>query len=806
MFRNYFKIAWRNILKNKGFAFINITGLAIGLTACVLILMYVIDENSYDRHHKDGERTYRIISQVKGDKFVGSSAPTAMGLKNDFPEVEEVTRLLRFPGNEKMLLKNPATQNAFYETNCYYIDSTFFDLFSYEFKYGDIRTALNAPNVIILQEEVAEKLFGPIDPVGKEINVGLSFGAFDYTIKGVIKTTSAKSHIPAHVFLSMNNGDIGDWAKNQTNWASNNLFVTYYKLKANTDHHTFERKLPAFVDRNMGEDMKAMGFTKTLIVQPMKDIYLHSNYAFEIAPNGNIKYLYVFSSIALFILILACINFMNLSTARSEKRAAEVGMRKVVGAYKSDLIAQFLSESVILSCVSMFLTLILIILVTPLFNHWTKKNLSVLDDPRLVAVIIGLALITGVLAGLYPAVYLASFKPIAVLKGKIKNNFSVVAIRKGLIVFQFFISTVLIFSAILINGQMRYLSNYSLGFDKSQKLILPLQTQESDRSYQSLRVAIESNPVVQSIGRGAAYPGIEQLQDMLFYGEGKTIEDNVDIQMVNVDEGYFKTLGFTLLYGRAFSKEFSNDTLGLVLNETAVKNLGYTPETAVGKKATYDFHNEIVEMNILGVMKDYNYQSLHTTIKPIGLTISPFFGSPSSYMIVNINTRDFSKLISQVKTIWSGINPNSPFEYSFLDQDFQKNYEKETKSGQVVKAFTVIGIFVACLGLFGLAAFSTEQKVKEIGVRKVLGAGVPGLVGMLSKDFLKLVGISIFIALPVGYMLMRQWLMSFAYQVSMDWWMFFLAGLTSLFIAFATVSFQTIKAAVANPIKSLRTE
>ncbi|MEO5583381.1 MAG: FtsX-like permease family protein, partial [Saprospiraceae bacterium] len=698
------------------------------------------------------------------------------------------------------------TQNAFYETYCFYIDSTFFDLFTYEFKYGDIHTALDLPNSIILTEPIAIKLFGDIDPVNKVIKVGLSFGEFDYTVKGVLKSTANTSHIPANAFLSMNNGDIGSWVIRQTNWANNNIFHTYFKLKSGADIKDFESKLPGFLDRNGGADLKAMGFLKTLFTQKMQDIYLHSNFGFEIAPNGNIKYIYLFSTIALFLLLIACINFMNLSTARSEKRAAEVGMRKVVGAYKHNLIRQFLSESILMSFIALVVTMIFIRLITPAFNQLTHKQLSLFDNPWISLMVVGLTLVTALVSGIYPAFYLASFKPIAVLKGKIKNNYSVVTIRKGLIVFQFFISTVLIFGAILINTQMKYMSSFALGFDKKQKIVLPLQTKESDRNYKVLYNTLAQDPVVISSGRGTTYPGIEHIQDMLFYSEGKTKNENVDIVTVQIDDGYFKTLGFELLKGRTFSKEFTNDTLGLVLNEAAIQKLGFTIENAIGKKAMYDFRDQVTEMKIIGVMKNYNFQSLHSEIKPLGFTISPFFGSPNSYLIVNINSKDYPAVITRFKETWNKINPNSPFEYSFLDQDFQKNYEKETRVTQLVQVFTFLGILIACLGLFGLAAFSSEQRIREIGVRKVLGASVTRIVELLSMEFIKLVFIAILVAFPAGYFLLNQWLKGFAYRVDIVWWMYALAGATALLIALATVSFQTVKAAIANPVKSLRNE
>jgi len=806
MIRYYFKIAWRNVFKNKTFSFINIFGLATGLTACVMILMYVMDESSYDKHHLEGDSIYRIASETKSEFWVGTPAPLADGLKRELPEVDQVVRLLRFPGVDKMVFKNEETQVSFFERNCFYVDSTFFKVFTYELKYGDIHTALNQPNSIILSEPVAEKLYGHIDPIGKTLKVGLSFGDFDYVVKGVLKNSKTKSHIPANVLLSMNNGDVGGWVKNQTNWASNSIFHTYLKVSPETDRHLFEAKLQPFFEKNGGADFKKAAFSKTIFLQPLRDIYLHSNFGFEISPNGNIKYLYVFASIAIFLLLIACINYMNLSTARSEKRANEVGIRKVAGAVKADLVGQFLSESVITSILALGLTGMLIQLLLPYFNQLTNKEMTLLDDLRILWLVPGLTLVTGLMAGLYPSLYFSSFKPLTILKGKINHNFSVVTVRKSLIVFQFVVSTVLILSVVSINRQMNYLSSYNLGFNKSQKMILPIQTIEAQRNYSALKNELSGHPGVKQSGKGTTYPGKDYLHSMLFYAEGKTQKEHVDIKAVNTEEGYFESLGFEMMHGRNFSKNVAADSQSIVLNETAVRQLGYPIDQAIGKKIYYEFLGDKYSMDIIGVMKDYHYNSLKETIKPLAFSISPLFSSPNSYMILNINPVDYSDFIGQVNAVWTKVNPNSPYEYSFLDQDFQKYYEKESRSMEIVKVFTIIGILIACLGLFGLTAFSTERRVKEIGVRKVLGAGVFSIVGLLSREIIGLVGLAVLISFPAGYFIVHKWLQSFAYQQPVEWWIFILVGITALLVALLTISFQTIRAANVNPVSSLRSE
>jgi putative ABC transport system permease protein len=805
MLRSYIKIALRNLWSKKSYSFINIFGLAVGMTTCVLIMLYVLDEMSYDKHHQDGHRIFRISAEVKNEKWVATPAPMAEGLKKDFAEVEQSTRLLRFPGAEKMLVKDEQQQKQFFENNGYYVDSTFFQIFSYDFKFGDIRTALNEPNTIVISEQVAAKFFGEENPVDKVLKIGLSFGEFNYTIKGVFRNNH-KSHIPANLLLSMNNGDIGGWVKMQTGWATNSIFHCYVKLREGTDSKVFESKLNAFLERNGGEEFKAAGFTKTLFIQPLEDIYLHSDYSYEVAPNGNVKYLYIFTSIAVFLLLIACINFMNLSTARSEKRAKEVGMRKVTGATRSALINQFLIESLLMSAFALLFAVVLIELSIPVFNQLTNKQLVLIQFPNVYSCMIALTVATGLLSGVYPAFYLSSFKPIAVLKGKFVNTISAVTIRKGLVVFQFTISIVLILGAILIDQQMKYLSNQSLGFEKNQKIILPIQTNEANANAKIFENELMNNAHVTEVVRGGSYPGVESVTSMLFYGEGKAVNDNVDIQTTYVEPGYIQTLGIKLLQGREFTKEITSDIASVVLNETAVKKLGYTPENAVGKKMYYEFQNATQTMNIIGVVKDYHFQSLRNQIKPLALTVAPLFSGPSSYLIIDVKSNDYSAVISAFQKSWSKINPNSPFAYSFLDQDFQKNYEKEELTAQLIQYFTLIAIVIACMGLFGLAAFTAEQRVKEIGVRKVLGARVSQIVMLLSKDFLKLVVIAIVLSSPIAYYAMDKWLQGFAYRIEIRWWVFVLAGVAAVLIALFTVSYQAIKTAVANPVDSLRSE
>jgi len=714
MIKNYLKISWRNLLRNKGYSFINIFGLGAGMTICLLIMIYIVDETSYDKHHKDSKRLFRIASEVKGEKWVGTPAPLSEGLKIDFPEVEQTTRLLRFPGTDNVLLRFEPNKKQFFETNMFYVDSTFFQLFDYDFKFGDINTALKEPNTIVIAEAVATKLFGKENPVDKVLSVGLASGDFNYTVKGVFRNNKNKSHIPANLLLSMNNEDTGKWVDSQSSWASNSIFHTYVKLGAGSDPKIFESKLNDFLERNGGKEFEAAGFKKDLFIQLVEDIYLHSNFGYEVAANGNIKYLYIFSSIAAFILLIACINFMNLTTARSEKRAREVGMRKVIGAPKSALIAQFLGESLLMCGLALVVTLILFQLLLPGFNQLTGKELSLIESQGLFPWLLLIPVITGLVSGLYPALFMSSLKPASILKAKAGTNKAALNIRKGLVVFQFTISTVLILGAILIGQQLTYMSNLDLGFDKNQKIVLPIQTSEATRNIPTLKNELLGKTSIIEAGYGGTYPGIENVNSMLFYPEGNSEQEKSEIHTVYAEPGYIETLRIELVAGREFSSEFQNDRESLIMNESAIKRLGYSVENALGRVVHFDLHGVKNSMTIVGIVKDYHFESLHENIKPLALTVNQIFKMSNGYLILDSQSDNYSELIGTIQQSWIEINGSSPFVYSFLDQDFQRNYQKEQLTAQLIHSFTVIAIVIACLGLFGLAAFTAEQRFREI--------------------------------------------------------------------------------------------
>lgn len=806
MISHYFKISWRSLLANKCYSLINIFGLAFGLASCLLIMLYVVDEMKYDQHHVYSDQIYRVEIAGKTGSWASTSAPVGPGLTSEFPEVSDYARLLKFPGMEKIVLRDTSSQKQFFETNGYYVDSSFFKILTYDFIYGGEKSLME-PNTVVLSENVAYKLFGENDPMDRVISIGLPFGDFKYTVKGVYKD-DLKSHIPAHFLLSMNNSDVGDWVNNQTSWMYNNIFHTYLKLESGVDVPAFEQKIKNYIAEKSGQEYVEVGMVKELYLKHVPDIYLHSHAGYEVAANGNVTYLYIFTSIAAFLLLIACINFMNLSTARSEKRAKEVGMRKVIGANKVTLIWQFLSESLLVSGISLMVCVVLVQFALPVFNQWIHKDIALIDTPIMIIWVIGLTLLCGILAGIYPAFYLSSFQPITVLKGKLKNTFSAVFIRRGLVVFQFTISIILILGALLITRQMDYMSNRNLGFDNSQKLVLPLQTIEAVENGEILREELLKEGAIENITIVSTYPGIINIQDMLFFKNREAPGDHIDVELAHIDDQYLNTLNIQLVAGRGFTKEFKADTNSIVLNVAAVKQFGWTPEEALNQNIYFKTirSSEVMSIRIIGVVEDFHYRSLHEEIGPLGLSISDDFNGTTQYLIASVKSQDYQNLLSRISDNWATLNTKSPFSWSFLDDDFQKNYEREQLTSNLIRFFTLIAIGVACLGLFGLATFMAEQRTKEIGVRKVLGANTSQLVSLLTTDFVKLVLVAILIGSPIAFFAMKEWLSNFAYSIGISWWMFPLAGLSALSIAVFTVSFQAIRSALANPVKSLRSE
>ncbi len=814
MIRNYFLIALRNFRNNKLFSFINIFGLAVGLTCCLLIALYIRHELSYDKYHVNIDQLYQlgtIFKKEGGDDFsTTNSSPIAPALKREFPEVKQFTRLMRLFQDDKTLLRvdDKTHPKSIFEAGGYMADSTFFQLFTYDFIEGVPNTALMEPNSIVLNEEIAIKLFGKESPINKIVHVGSNTaGDMDFRVTGVFRDQSLPSHIDARFFMSLNSPGWGDYIRTNTDMANNNMFHSYLLLHPNADAASLSGKLPGFVKKFMEKDLKAVGFSKQLYIQQVRDLHLETRAPSNVTPNGSKTYLYILSSIALFTLIIACINFMNLSTSRSAKRASEVGVRKVLGAEKKSLVKQFLGEAVLHALIAFIISLVLTKLLLPFFSNVSGKKLQLdlLEQLPIVTAFAGLAIIAGLISGSYPAFYLSSFQPIKVLKGKFSNSLAAVSLRKVLVVLQFTISIALIIASVVISRQMNYLQTKDLGFEQKQQLVVPLRDQNARSSFIALKNELKNNALVSSVAGSQYYPGIFNPSDMNFYKEGKTVDDAINIKMNYVDVDFLSTLKIEPVAGRLFSEKFPADTnFRMVINMETTRKLGVKPEEIVGKPLFFDWRGETNRFEIVGVVKDFHFESLEEKILPFGFQLQR---NPSyAYMIVHANTSDMKPLISTVEKIWSRLVPDVPFEYSFMDQDFQKNYEAQRRLSGLVGYFTVIAIVICCLGLFGLSSFSAEQRIKEIGIRKVLGSSVTGIVGLLSKDFMKLVLLGNLLAIPVAWYIMKSWLEEFAYRTPLDWWLFAIAALVAFIIAFLTVSVQAIKTAMANPVKSLRTE
>ena len=818
MIKNYFIVAWRNLMKSKTYSFINIVGLSVGLACCMLITVYLYHEFSYDKYHKDVSQLYQLattfIKDGKEDKTPNTPAPMAAAMKQQFPEILETARIMPLFLEDKTLLQYKDANTApksFYETKGFMADRSFFQLFTYNFIEGNPPTALTEPGTIVLSEEIAKKLFGNQPALNKSVHVNSNTnGESDFKVTGVYRPLNNPSQIDARFFISVQGGRIEQFMKEQTDMVSNNMFSTFLYLKRGADPKKLEAKFPSFVDKYMAAGLKAAGFYKKQFLIPVKDLHLYSGLGNDATSAGKASktYLYILASIALFILLIACINFMNLSTARSSKRSAEVGIRKVLGAQKGSLIRQFLGESVLMSVIAFAIALSMTEILLPQFSGISGRQLA-LDLPQQWFIILGffaLSIVTGLLAGSYPAFYLSSFQPVRVLKGRFSNSLSATVLRKGLVIFQFIISIVLIIASVVILNQMKYLRSTDLGFAKDQQIVIPLRSNTAKNICASLENTIKTDQRVQNAGACLYYPGIVNPSDMMLYKEGKTMNDGKDVHTNWVDGSFLQTLGIKPVAGRLFSNDFPADTnFRMIVNEETIRELGFaSPQKAIGERVGLDFRGQNYRWTIIGVVKDFHFQDLHLRIEPYAFQLN---NQPSyNYLVVHAKAADISRLLSSISASWHRLNPNEPFEYSFMDEDFQKNYEAENRLGAIVGYFTIIAILISCLGLFGLATFSAEQRFKEIGVRKVLGASVTGIVTLLSKDFLKLVAVSIAIASPIAWWVMNKWLLDFAYRKNISWTVFVITSIAALFIALFTVSFQAIRAAVSNPVKSLRTE
>jgi putative ABC transport system permease protein len=794
MIKNYCRVALRNLLRNRVFSFINIMGLAVGMTAGFLIFQYVRFEKSYDSFHTKADRIYRVVGDVVTPTrtvHAGSSVgAVAVNLKKDLPEIEEAVRLYR----DGFLVTRGDVK--FQEKTSVMADSSLFRIFDFPLIAGDRRTALNAPMSVVLSESAAKKYFGHTDPLGQ--HVLLTGGAIDATITGVMKDIPENSQIRTEMFVSMSSWEkIYNFPRQDSQWTAHNYY-TYILLSPHTDAAALEKKLPAFMEFHHGADARKSQMLESLSLEPLRDVYLQSTRDGFVT--GNSQNVNIFSLIALFILLIACINFVNLTTARSTVRAKEVGVRKVVGAARYQVAGQFMGESVIVCWAAFALTLLLGSLLMPWLNHLAGKNIGAhfLSRPGDIAWLFLLSTVIGGVAGIYPSLVLSSFKAIYVLKGRFATGTQGLVLRKGLVVLQFTVSIVFVLGTIVVFKQLHYMRNQELGFNKDQEMII--QT-NFDKNADVFKQSLSSLPGVLSTAYSSGVPG-EQIGQVYTTLENRAGEmEKTIVNRECVDADFIPQYGLEVVAGRAFVKGFSTDsTQAMMINESAAGSLGYRrPQEALGRK--WDQRGE--QGTIIGVFKNFHYRGLQESIQPLVLRLNANeFGTIS----IKMSAVNPTATVRAIESRWKQAIPNRPFEFTFLDEIFDSQYRAEDHFGNLFLNFAVLAIFISCLGLLGLASYSSFQRTKEIGVRKVLGASVGSIINLLSVDFLRLVLVAFLIASPIGWYVMHRWLGGFAYRMTISWQVFALAGGMALLVVLMTVGYQAVKAAVANPVKSLRTE
>lgn len=819
MFKNYYKIALRGLMKNKIFSFINVFSLSIGLVCCLLVVLYLYDETGYDSWHKNSKRLYQVgtvfVTGGKEDRFPAEPAVMAQNMKNDFPEVEQTARMVVFSffGEYRNLVqynRPDGIMRSFYEEKGCAADASFFQLFDYDFIEGNAFSALSQPNSVVISSKMAKRIFGDEPAINKRLRITVNLnGAHDFVVKGVFKPGNKPSHIDGNFYISLYGGGLEDrMKKDGANMAFDNLYTTYLLLKPGADAKKMQAKFPAFVERYAGQALKEAGFYRKQFLLPVSDVHLHAD-MMEMTPTGNVTYLYILGSIAAFVLLIACINFMNLATARSSKRSAEVGVRKVLGAAKRSLIFQFLGESLLMSLIAFVFALAITELLIPLFESLSGKSLSLFSSSHIIlpALFFVLSLFTGIAAGIYPAFYLSSFQPVKVLKGSFDNSLAALSLRRGLVVLQFTVSVALIISAIIISGQMSFLRSTDMGFAKDHQLVISMHTQMARRIYPALKVELEKKTQVLSVGAATYYPGISNSGSDNFHREGAGVDAGPLIRLNHVDESFLQTLNIKPVAGRLFSLTFKSSDMNrhAILNEVAAQRIGFaSPADAIGKNICSNYKGKADSFKVIGVVKNFHFEDLHQPIQPYGFFLDST--AHDNYAIVHAGPGDIGPLIKSMESAWHKFDPAEPFDYTFLDEEFQRNYVSDKRLSSLVNYFTAIAIMVSCMGLFGLATFSAEQRRKEISIRKVLGASVTRLVLLLARDFLKLVAIAIIVATPVAWLAMNKWLQGFTSYIPVKWGVFVLTAAIILVIVLSTISFQAVRAALANPVKNLKNE
>ncbi|MFC2134351.1 ABC transporter permease [Bacteroidota bacterium] len=807
MIKNFIKIALRNLLKHKFYSLLNVAGLAVGMAVCLLIILFVQDELSYDTYHENSDRIYRVVNKgsLGGQNFDFTYCPAPLGptFVEDYPEVETATRL-RYTGNFMIKYGDKNLK----EEKFVFSDTEIFDVFSFNLIKGNPKTALAEPHTLVITEKIARKYFGIENPIGKTVIVD---NETPYIITGVFEEMPSNTHFNYELLASASSLE----DSRSTMWLNQN-WQTYILLREGAAPVQLESKFPGFLDKYFGPQLQQfMGINMTqfreqgndyiMYLQPVTDIHLYSDLSGELGVNSDIKYVYIFSAIAIFILLIACVNFMNLSTARSAGRAKEVGIRKVLGSFKKQLVYQFLTESIILSITALLLAILVAYLTLPYFNNLAGKEmvLSVFGNPWIFLAILLITSFVGLLAGSYPAFFISAFQPVDVLKGKIKSGAKSGLLRSALVVFQFSASIFLIIGTTVVFNQLNFIQQKKLGFNKEHVILINDAWLIGDQTF-SFRDELKNNSnVINATASGFLPVPSNTSSSIIFPDANMNSEYATSIQNWRVDFNYVETLGLEIVKGRDFSNEFATDSMAVIINEAAVKqfNLGDDPIGKILARPSNE-EGELDNYTLIGVVKDFHFQSLRQNIAPVAL----FPGNSTSIVSVRFKSADIAQMIEFIEQKWNEFAPGQPFDYTFLDEEFNNMYKAEQSLGNIFTIFAGLAIFVGCLGLLGLAAFTAEQRTKEIGVRKVLGATVPGVVVLLSKEFGKLIIISFVIAVPLAYYAMTTWLEDFAYRTDIGIYTFIFAGLLAFVIALATVSYHAIKVALANPVNSLRYE
>ena len=803
MFKNHLKIAWRNLVKNKQQTIINLLGLTVGTVSCLTILLYVFDQTGYDGHHENAESIYRVwtfIDREGQEDFVSAATgpPTAFAMKADFPEVTEACRIVLTDEFGVKPIRASDSEDGYYEPRAYLADSTIFNVFTYKFIEGSAKSALNAPNTAVLSSALARKLFGNGKALNKTIEWGSGEDAETLTVTGVFDETFGKTHLNPNYIVTMNTPGMGEFVRTMDNFRSNNFVYTYVSLVHDTNAQGLESKLPGFLKAHGGQSVS----DKSIFLQKATDIHLYSKgIKFQIDKVSSIEYLYFLLILAFFIQLVACINFINLSTARANKRAREIGVRKVVGAGKNALVRQFLGESVLLSLFAVLISIPIALLLLGPVNDLTQSDLGYLDlfNGKILLILAALGVFTGIVAGIYPALILSSIKPVKVLKGTINLQSGSGNFRKALVVFQFVVSIGLVTAVIVITQQFSYTQNKDLGFSKENLLAVRIGNSAVADNYNALKSQFLGLSGVSQVAGLRYSPAERVLQDFNLHLPGTNPEKAINIQNNAVSEDYFKAMKINMLQGRELREGDENQ---VVVNESVLKAFNIEPDRALGSKLLNTYEGETIEFEIVGVVSDFHFSTLKNPIEPLVL----YKSSPFNWMVLRVGTSNYKELLGQLEQVWRATVTNVPFTYAFMDKEVEKLYEEEKRLGKISLVFTILAILISCLGLIGLVSYVAEQKKKEIGIRKVLGASINSVVKLLTTDFIKLVGLAFLIASPITYFLIQRWLENYTYRIDLQWWVFLLAGGFALVITLLTVGFQSIKSAVANPVKSLRTE